>query len=61
MLENEINALVTIPISILLDLTKKAEQRDIILRYVIASEYSITKKEILSICGEKEPPKETDL
>ena len=61
MLENEINATVTIPISVLLDLTKKAEQREIILRYAITSEYSISRKEILSICGEKETPKETGL
>ena len=50
----------TVQISLeqLLELAKKAEQRDAMLRFAAMAKYGIDKQELFKLCGEEMPQKE---
>lgn len=50
--------MVQIPLERLLELAKKAEQRDAMLRYAAKAKYGIDKQELFNLCGEEMPQKE---
>ena len=54
------NNIVQIPLDVFLELTRKSEQRDVILRYAAKQEYSVYPKELFNICGEELPKKEAE-
>ena len=46
---------VTIPLDHFIELVRKAEQRDVILRFAEQEKYSVNKKELFNLCGETLP------
>ena len=50
--------MVQISLEQLLELAKKVEQRDAILRYAATSKYSIDKQMLFKLCGEEMPQEE---
>lgn len=52
------DGMVQISLEQLLELAKRAEQRDAMLRFAAMSKYSIDKQELFKLCGEAMPQKE---
>ena len=53
-------SMVQISLEQLLELAKKAEQRDAMLRYAAMEKYGIDKQALFNLCGEEVPQKEED-
>ena len=49
------DGMVQIDLKTLMELSRKAEQRDVMLRFVVEQKYSIDKKELFNRCGEELP------
>ena len=55
-MDNEVmQSKVEIELGELLGLMKKAEQRDVMLRYVAHEKYSVDKQTLFCLCGEEFP------
>lgn len=52
------DGMVQISLEQLLELAKKAEQRDAMLRFAAMAKYGIDKQELFKLCGEEMPQKE---
>ena len=51
---------VQIQLEQLLELAKKAEQRDAMLRFAAMAKYGVDKQELFKLCGEEMPQSKED-